>query len=82
MKYNELVEQLTPLVTDLAYANSQSGKNEIYDKVMLYLNSNFSENDLKNANINVNIIMGRTAVNDINSQAQSEVQVQVVHDEY
>lgn len=76
MEYNDLVRQLAPIVTNGAYASSESGKNEITDRIMTYLDANIDKNTLDNANININLVLGRTAVNDMNSQAQSEAQLQ------
>lgn len=76
MDYNEMLNELRPLVVNRAYATSQSGQNEIRNVVKRYLDANFSKNQLCNSNINVNLIFGGTTINDINSQSQSELQIQ------
>lgn len=76
MEHNVLIDELKPIVSDGAYARSSAGQNRISQVVMNYLDANFSENQLENSNINVNIIYGGTRINSLNSQAQSQVQYQ------
>ena len=81
MDKDQLIKELAPIIYNGDILNSISGQNAINESVMKYLNANYSKNDLENSNININIIMDRTVVNDIMSQSQGEIQTQYVYPE-
>ena len=60
------------------YANINSGENEIVDDYNMTLDSDVAKNKMKKSNINVNLVVPDTKVNDISSQAQGQIQQQAI----
>ena len=60
------------------YANAQanSGNNVIDNDYSMYMDPDVAKNKMKKSNINVNVVVPDTVVNDVNSQAQAQAQVQ------